>query len=103
MYPRQMLFGFLSCLSLLSCLAGVASANPITYSVLVSTFSIAGTAGSLDFNFNSGLLVTQAASLQILSFSSDGSLTGTPSLIGDVSGALPATVTFDNGAAFNDY
>jgi hypothetical protein len=98
-----MLFGFLSYLALLSCLAGVASAGPITYTVLVNTSSIAGTTGSFDINFNPGLLVTQAASLQILSFSTDGSLNGTPSLIGDVSGALPATVTFDNGTAFNDY
>lgn len=69
----------------------------------VNTSSIIGTAGSVDFNFNPGPLVTQAASLQILSFSSDGSLTGIPTLTGDVSGVLPATVTFDNGTGFNDY
>jgi hypothetical protein len=57
----------------------------------------------LDFNFNPGPLVTQAASLQILSFSSDGTLAGSPTLTGDVSGALPATLTFDNGTGFNDY
>jgi hypothetical protein len=59
--------------------------------------------GSLDFEFNPGPLVTQAASLQILNFASDGSLAGSPALTGDVAGALPATVTFDNGTAFNDY
>lgn len=75
----------------------------IVYDVTVNTSSISGTAGSLDFNFNPGPLVTQAASLQILSFGSDGSLAGSPSLTGDVAGALPATVTFDNGTAFNDY
>src|SRR5271157_105570 len=85
------------------CFVSVASAGPITYGVTVDTSSILGTAGSLDFNFNPGPLVTQAASLQILSFSSDGSLAGGPSLTGDVSGALPATVTFDNGSGFNDY
>jgi hypothetical protein len=57
----------------------------------------------LDFNFNPGSLVTQGASLQILSFSGDGSLAGSPTLTGDVSGALPATLTFDNGTGFNDY
>lgn len=82
---------------------GWASADPVTYNVTVNTSSITGTVGSLDFNFNPGPLVTQAASLQILSFSSDGTLAGSPTLTGDVSGALPATLTFDNGTGFNDY
>ena len=85
------------------CVGSWASAGPITYAVTVDTSSIFGTAGSLDFNFNPGPLVTQAASLQILSLSGNGSLAGGPSLTGDVSGALPATVTFDNGSGFNDY
>ena len=85
------------------CLASTASAAPITYDVTVDTSSISGTAGSLDFNFNPGPLVTQAASLQIINFTSDGTLAGSPMLTGDVAGALPATLTFDNGAGFNDY
>ena len=85
------------------CFASMASAAPITYDVTVDTSSISGTSGSLDFEFNPGPLVTQAASLQILSFSSDGTLAGTLALTGDVSGALPGTVTFDNGTVFNDY
>jgi len=84
------------------CFASLASAGTITYVVTVNTSSISGTAGSLDLNFNPGPLVTQAASLQILSFSSDGTLAGSPTLTGDVSGALPSTLTFDNGTAFND-
>jgi hypothetical protein len=76
----------------------------IVYQINVNTSSISGTAGSLDFNFNPGLLVTQAASLNILNFASGGTLGGGPSVIGDVSGgALPATLTFDNGTPFNDY
>jgi hypothetical protein len=91
------------------CVGAVASASPITYQVTVNTSSIAGTVGSLDFNFNPGFSATQAASLQILSFISDGTLvggpcvTGGPCLTGDVAGTLPSTVTFDNGTAFNDY
>jgi hypothetical protein len=85
------------------CLASVVTAGPITYDVNVDTSSIFGTAGSLDFNFNPGPLVTQAADLQILNFSSDGSVAGSPTLTGDVSGALPSTLTFDNGTGFNDY
>jgi hypothetical protein len=47
--------------------------------------------------------MTQAASLQILNFASSGSLLGSPTLTGDASGALPATLTFDNCTGFNDY
>jgi hypothetical protein len=83
--------------------ASVASADAI-YDVTVDTSSITTTAGSLDFNFNPGPLVTQAASLQILNFTSDGALAGDcPCGTGDVSGQLPATLTFDNGTGFNDY
>ena len=85
------------------CLAGLVSASPITYSVTVNTSSVSGTAGSLDFNFNPGPLLTQAASLQILSFTSNGTLAGGPAHMGDVSGSLPATLIFDNGTGFNDY
>lgn len=85
------------------CFASMASAAPIAYDVTVDTSSILDTAGSVDFNFNPGPLVTQPASLQILDFTSDGTLAGGPTLTGHVTGALPGTVTFDNGTAFNDY
>ena len=81
-----------------------AMASPITYDVAVNTSSITGTMGSLDFNFNPGPLVTQLANLQILGFTSDGTLAGAcPCGTGDVNGQLPATLTFDNGTGFNDY
>jgi hypothetical protein len=81
-----------------------AMASPITYDVTVNTSSITGTMGSLDFNFNPGPLSTQLANLQILGFTSDGMLAGAcPCGTGDVSGQLPATLTFDNGTGFNDY
>lgn len=97
---RQCIVRF-SVLSL--CFVGLASANAVLYDVSINTSSIAGTAGSFDFNFNPGPLVTQAASLQILGFSSNGSVSGSPEVTGDVSGALPTTLTFDNGTGFNDY
>jgi hypothetical protein len=84
--------------------AAFASASPIVYNVTVDTSSITGTEGALDFNFNPGPLVTQSASLQILDFTSDGMLAGAcPCAMGDVTGQLPGTLTFDNGVFFNDY
>jgi hypothetical protein len=86
----------------------VASANT-TYDVTIDTSSISGMVGSLDFNFDPGFLVTQAASLQILGFASDGTLVSCAANVqgfcptGDVSGLLPGTLTLDNGTAFNDY
>jgi hypothetical protein len=88
---------------LLLCSASIASAGPITYDVTVDTSSISGTAGSFDFQFNPGPLVTQAASLQILNFASNGALAANPVLTGNVNRTLPGTLTFDNGTAFNDY
>jgi len=85
----------------------LAWASPITYDVTVNTSSLAGTTGSLDFQFNPGPLVTQAASLQVLEFTSDGTLVvnslPSPQLTGDVSGDLSSVVTFDNGTQYNDY
>ncbi len=92
---------------LLSCAffcAACGMAAPIIYHVTVDTSTINGAMGSLDFNFNPGPLATQAASLQILNFSSNGTLAGNcPCATGDVAGQLPSTLTFDNGGGFNDY
>jgi hypothetical protein len=85
------------------CVTSLVSAAPITYDVTVDTSSISGAAGSLDFNFNPGPLVTQAASLQILNFTSNGTLGGSPTLTGNVTGTLPSALTFNNGTGFNDY
>lgn len=83
----------------------VAWADPaLLIPVTINTSSIAGTSGSLDFNFNPGPLTSQAASLEILDFTTDGTLNGTPYLTGDVNGGpLPADVGLDNGTVFNDY
>ena len=83
------------------CFAGVASADSATYVISVNPSSIAGTSGSLDFQFNPGAM-SQAADVQVLGFTSDGSL-GAAATTGDVSGTLPGTVSFDNGTVFNDY
>src|SRR6516164_1597236 len=88
---------------LLLCSAASTSAGPITCDVTVNTASVSGTAGALHFEFNPGPLVTQAASLQILNFTSDGAWADNPALTGNVAGQLPDTLTFNNSTAFNDY
>jgi hypothetical protein len=89
-------------LALLFGTAGSALADGLTYDVTVDTSSLAGTSGSLDFQFNPGPLVSQTADVQIQNFSSDGTLGG-PILTGDAAGALPGTVSLDNLTGFNDY
>ncbi len=88
---------------ILGCGAVAVTGAPITYTPFVNTASLAGTTGSLDFNFNPGPLVSQSAFVQILSFSSGGAVAGSPVLTGDASGSLPGTVTLGNETAFNDY
>ncbi len=80
----------------------VASASTITYNVTVDTSSISGTTGSFDINFNPGPSTTQSASLQVLNFTGDGSLVGAPELSGNVTDN-GGSLTFDNGAALNDF
>jgi hypothetical protein len=94
-------FLFLIAVALIT--AASASADAIEYQVTVNTSSIAGTSGSLDFQFNPGPLVSQAADLQILGFTSDGTLVAPGFPTGDVSGTLPGTLSFVNDQFFNDY
>ncbi len=84
--------------------AKLALASPATYHVTVDTSSLSGTTGSLDFNFEPGPLITQAASVSILNFTTDGASTGGASTTGHASGSLGAsTLLLDNGTGFNDY
>jgi hypothetical protein len=78
-------------------------AGPLTYSVTIETSAINGTSGNLDLQFNPGAMPgTQLATAAVEGFSSDGTLVGAAVLTGDVTGALPGTVSFDNQTAFND-
>ena len=82
---------------------GSASAAPQTHQVYVNTSAIAGQSGYLEFQFNPGNNA-QSAFAQLLSFeTSGGSLTGAPATAGDVTGALPGTVTLGNSFSWNDY
>jgi len=70
------------------------------YQVSVNTSSIAGTTGSLDFQFNNGNGEKQAATVTILNFT--GGTISNPSTMGEVSGGpLPAAVTIGNGVQTN--
>ena len=81
---------------------GSAWADPLSYLVTINTSAINGTSGNLDLQFNPGALPgTQLATATVQGFSSDGAL-GSATLTGDVTGALPGTLSFDNQTVFND-
>jgi len=76
----------------------------IVYLVTVDTSAIRNTAGFLDFDFAPGSTPqSQAAFVQIGSFSPAGGLSGAPQVSGGGSGTLPAVVSLDNSTSFNDY
>jgi hypothetical protein len=79
-----------------------AQATAATYDVVVNTQSVAGTHGSLDFNFNPGPFGAQAAHAVLTSWSSDGTLAGAPLLTGDASGDVAGGLALNNDAAYND-
>jgi hypothetical protein len=76
---------------------------PITWSFTVDTSSISGSSGFLDFQFNPGPNATQAAFVEISAFAPAANLGAEQPPVGDVSGALPSTVTIQNSQALNDY
>jgi len=73
-----------------------------SYNFDVNTSSVSGQSGYLELQFNPGTN-SGVASATISNFISDGTLVGAPQLTGDVSGALPATVTINNTTGWNDY
>lgn len=92
----------LSKLTLLGILCSASVFASEVISVSINTSSIIGTSGTLDLQFNP-VNTPQAATAVVQSFLTDGTLSGSPTLTGDVTGALPGSLTFDNGTAFNDY
>lgn len=79
-----------------------ASAGTVTYSALIDTAQLAGTTGSLDFNFQAGPFGSRPASVEIARFTG-GFPSGDATRSGDVSGSLPGNLLLDNGGAYNDY
>ena len=77
-------------------------ADSLSYLVTINTSAINSTSGNLDLQFNPGTLPgTQLATATVQGFTSDGTL-GSATLTGDVTGALPGTLSFDNQTVFND-
>jgi PEP-CTERM motif len=73
------------------------------YTVTVNTSSIAGQDGYLDLQFEQGPTPANLATATVTGFSTDGTLTGAGDISGDVTGQLPAMLSFDNQTVFNDY
>jgi len=72
-----------------------------SYTVTVNTDSLAGTVGSLDFQFNpsSGPLTSMAKIANLRG----GALIGEPDLFGAVDGLLPSNITITASSPYNDY
>jgi hypothetical protein len=82
----------------------LAQANNIQEYFSMNTTGLAGTAGAVDLSFNPGLLSsTQSATVAVTQFA--GAMLdprNAASNMGDVFGALPNTLRFDNGKQLND-
>ena len=87
----------------LAFLAGGAGASSVTYTANIDTSILAGTTGSVDFNFEPGPFGSRQATVQIVGFTGNGVPYGSATLTGEVSGSLPGNLRFDNGTAYNDY
>ena len=78
-------------------------AKAATYSVNIDTSSIAGTTGSVDFQWNLGA-VNSLLTASVASFSNGSTLTGAPVLLsGAFTGSLASgdSLNFDGASAFN--
>ena len=75
----------------------------ILYEVFVDTAAVSGVTGNINFQLGPGSS-SQPLTAQITGFTTvGGSFVGVPSVVGDVSGSLPGTVTLGNSTGFNDY
>lgn len=79
-----------------------AQAAPVTFTVNVNTASIAATSGFVDFQFNPASASSPAATAVVNNFATVGGIPGAAQRTGNVTGALPGVVSFDNGTGFND-
>jgi hypothetical protein len=78
-------------------------AASVTYLVTANTSGISGQSGYLDLQLEPGPAATNLATATVTHFSGTGTSSGAGTLTGDVTGQLPATLSFDNKTVFNDY
>lgn len=71
-----------------------AASGAVIYDVDISTATIKGTSGGLDFTFTGGIPDPQSATLTISGFTSDGTLGAATS--NNTTGTLPGTVSLGN-------
>jgi len=81
----------------------VASASSVTYTVTADTAGISGQNGYFDLQLEPGPASTNLVTASVTNFTTNGTLTGSASLTGDVTGQWPAELSFDNQTVFNDY
>lgn len=95
--PTQMWAIFLFCTMLLS---GISIAHAAPIGITIDTSALSGTASQLAFDLIDG--GPPENTIIISNFSTDGTL-GTASTIGDVTGALPGTLSLSDSSFFNEY
>lgn len=69
----------------------------IIYDVQVNTSAVNGTSGSFELQLSSGVAGNPLITATLSNFTVNGTLVGAPTNLGNVSGALPGTVSIDNG------
>lgn len=93
-------------MGLILVLVGSVHAAVVDYGVTLNTSALTGTSGFLDLQFNPGTLPgTPGAQATISLFSSDAVLqnVGPANATGNVTGALPGGLVFQNTTQFNDF
>lgn len=100
--PRRF-FTIGSFLTLFLCAAPLALADPITFSVNVSTSAISGVPGFINFQLNPGGSGAPSVTAAISNLTMNaGSLSASVMLAGSATGALPGQVTLNNTAQLNE-
>src|SRR5690242_17131863 len=94
--------------ALILLLLGVSAPSParagFVYQVSADTSSLNGQSGFIDLQFNPGGSA-ESATASVTGFQTTGTAAVLAASVvdtGDASGALPGTLTFDNGTGFND-
>lgn len=89
--------------AVLACACAIPAAAQVKYFVTVDTSSVSGMSGIVDMQFNPGG-ASEVATAQVVGFTvNGGSVSGSPTLMGDAAGTLPGTLAFQNTAPDNEY